>query len=118
MRLRVVILLIAQRSLIVAATVRSVAARVTVMRVRLGAAMIAALLATAMVPPHVANMLTQRLRNVVNSHRVLSALIVPVTMICRFSAQRASTQRHVVHAPSSRMTTVPSVVATSQQAQP
>lgn len=60
--------------------VRSVAARVTVIRVQLGAVMIA--------PRRVANMLTQHQRNVVNSHRVLSAPTVPVMMICRFSAQR------------------------------
>lgn len=59
--------------------VRSVA-RVTVIRVQLGAVMIA--------PRRVANMLTQHQRNVVNSHRVLSAPTVPVMMICRFSAQR------------------------------
>lgn len=56
-------------------------AQVTVIRVRLGAVMIA--------PRHVVNTLMRHQRNVVNSHHVLSALTVLVTMICRFSAQRA-----------------------------
>ena len=43
------------------------------------------------VPRRVANMLMQRLRNVVNSRRVLSAPTVPVMMTCRFSVHRAQT---------------------------
>ena len=57
------------------------AAQVTVIRVRLGAVMI--------VPRHVVNMRMQRRRNVVNSHRVLSAVIVLVITTCRFSVQPA-----------------------------
>jgi hypothetical protein len=57
------------------------AARVTVIRVQPGAVTI--------VPRRVVNMLMLLLRNVVNSHRVLSAAIVPVMTTCRFSAQRA-----------------------------
>ena len=57
------------------------AAQVTVIRVRLGAVMIA--------PRRVVNMRMQRRRNVVNSHRVLSVVIVQSMTSCRFSAQRA-----------------------------
>ena len=57
------------------------AAQVTVIRVRLGAAMIAL--------RHVVNMRMQRRRNVVNSHRVLSVVIVQSMTSCSFSAQRA-----------------------------
>jgi hypothetical protein len=57
------------------------AARVTVIRVQPGA--------VTNVPRRVVNMLMLLLRNVVNSHRVLSAVIVPVMTTCRFSAQRA-----------------------------
>ena len=57
------------------------AAQVTVIRVRLGAAMIA--------PRHVVNMRMQRRRNVVNSHRVLSVVIVQSMTSCRFSVQPA-----------------------------
>ena len=60
---------------------RSAAAQVIAIRVQLGAAMIAA--------HHVVNMLTQRLRSVANSHRVLSARIAPFMTSCRFSARRA-----------------------------
>jgi len=88
--------------------VRSVA-RVTVIRVRPGAAMIA--------PLRAVNMLTQRLRNVANLHRVLSVPTAPVMTTCRFSAHRAQTQRHVVRVPSSRTTIALSVAATSPQAQ-
>ena len=57
------------------------AAQVTVIRVRLGAVMIA--------PRRVVNMRMQRRRNVVNSHRVLSVVIVQSVTSCRFSAQPA-----------------------------
>lgn len=57
------------------------AAQATVIRVRLGAVMIA--------PRRVVNTLTQRPRRAVNLHRVLSVATAPVMMICRFSAQRA-----------------------------
>ena len=74
---------IVQRSLIVRIGVgaRSVAARVTVTHVQPGAVLIAL--------RRVANIRTQRQRNVVNSHRVLSVVIVPVMTICRFSGQLA-----------------------------
>ena len=85
------------------------AARVIVIRVQPGAAMIAA--------RRVVNILTQHQRSVANSRRVLSAPIVPVMTTCRFSAQPAWMPHRVVHAPSSRMTTALSAVATSPQAQ-
>ena len=56
-------------------------AQVTVIRVRLGAAMIA--------PRRVVNTQMQRRRNVVNSHRVLSVVIVQSMTSCRFSVQPA-----------------------------
>ena len=64
----------------VVAIVRSVLAPVSAIRVRHGVAMIA--------QHHAANMLMQRQRNVVNSHRVSSVRIALVMMICRFSALR------------------------------
>ena len=88
----------------IAVDVRSV----TVIRVLVGALMIAA--------RRVVTMLMLHLRNVANSHRVLNAPTAPVMTICRFSARLAQTQRHGVHAPSSRMTIALSVVATSPQA--
>ena len=60
---------------------RSLAARVSVIRVQLGAAMIAARRGV--------NTVMQCLRNVVNSHRVLSAVIVQSMTSCRFSAHHA-----------------------------
>ena len=83
---RLVTVLIVLRSRIAAnvpmvVLAQSVAAGVIVIRVQPGAAMI--------VPRHVANILTQRLRNVVNSRRVLSVVIVLSMTSCRFSAQRA-----------------------------
>lgn len=60
---------------------RSLAARVSVIRVQLGAAMIAARRGV--------NTVMQCLRNVVNSHRVLSAAIVQSMTSCRFSAHHA-----------------------------
>jgi hypothetical protein len=84
------------------------AAPVTVIRVRHGAAMIA--------QRRVVNTRMQRQRSVVNLRRVLSAATAVCAMSCRFSAQPASMPHLVVHAPSSRMTTALSVVATSPQA--
>ena len=83
---QLVMALIVLRSLIAAnvlmeAVVRSVAARVTVIRVQRGVAMI--------VPRRVVSTVMQRLRNVANLHRVLSAATVLVMMTCRFSVRRA-----------------------------
>ena len=77
-----VLVLIVRPSMIVQIVVAvRLAARVTVIRVQRGAALIAA--------RRVVNMVTQRLRNVANSHRVLSAPTEQAMMICRSSAQRA-----------------------------
>ena len=104
-----VLVLIVRPSMIVQIVVAVLlATRVTVIRVRLGAAMIA--------PRRVVNMLMLLPLNVVNSHHVLSVVIVQSMTSCRFSARRAWTLRRVAHAPSSRTTTALSAAATSLQA--
>lgn len=108
-RVLVLIVLRSLTAVIVVPIVRSVAARATVTLVQLGV--------VQTVPHRVVNMLMQRLRNVANLHRVLSAPTVPVTTTCRFSAQHVSSQRHVVRVPSFPMTIALSVVVTGLQAQ-